>query len=863
MAEKTDKPAASERSKLQELVAESDTGGRSPKGAVALALMLVALAWSLFQLWYASPLPYTFGVLVFNATEARSIHLAFAMFLVFTAYPAFKRSPRAYVPALDWVFAVVGGRCAGFNMRLFGPLSTRPGPPTAPGVIASVTGMVLLLEAARRALGPAMVVVAVVFLGYVFGGPHMPDMIAHQGASLNKAMAHMWLTTEGVFGIALGVSTSFIFLFVLFGSLLDKAGAGNYFIKSAFALLGHLRGGPAKAAVVSSAATGIISGSSIANVVTTGTFTIPLMKRVGYRPEQAGAVEVSSSVNGQLMPPVMGAAAFLMVEYVGIPYTQVIKHAFLPAIISYIALFYIVHLEALKANLEGLPRRTKATFGQRMLAFAMTVTGFIVLSGVVYYGIGWIKVVLPAAALYIVGVLLLATYLGLLWFGSRQPELELDDPEAEVFELPETGPTLKSGLHYLLSVVVLIWCLMVEQLSPGLSAFWATLFMILILVTQRPLSAYFRGQGAYADAAMRGLRELLEGLVAGARNMIGIGVATAAAGIIVGTVSLTGIGLVMTELVELISGGNLMIMLLLVAVISLILGMGLPTTANYIVVSTLMAPVVVELGAQSGLLVPLIAVHMFVFYFGLMADVTPPVGLASFAAAAIARTDPIKTGVTAFFYSMRTAILPFLFIFNTQLLMIGIDSTLHLVLTVVSATVAMLVFAAATQGYFFVRSRWYESVALLLVTFTLFRPGFWWDMAYPPFERVPATEIMQVVEAKPADDNLRVWVEGLTIEGKEVSKGVLLPLGETGPARERLKKIGVTVMTLGKEISVGAVGFGSRAEKLGLQTGFKFTGIEVPTKRPDKEWMFVPALLLLGLIIALQRARRKKVAPRR
>jgi hypothetical protein len=305
------------------------------------------------------------------------------------------------------------------------------------------------------------------------------------------------------------------------------------------------------------------------------------------------------------------------------------------------------------------------------------------------------------------------------------------------------------------------------------------------------------------------------------------------------------------------------IMLLLVAVISLILGMGLPTTANYIVVSTLMAPVVVELGAQSGLLVPLIAVHMFVFYFGLMADVTPPVGLASFAAAAIARTDPIKTGVTAFFYSMRTAILPFLFIFNTQLLMIGIDSTLHLVLTVVSATVAMLVFAAATQGYFFVRSRWYESVALLLVTFTLFRPGFWWDMAYPPFERVPATEIMQVVEAKPADDNLRVWVEGLTIEGKEVSKGVLLPLGETGPARERLKKIGVTVMTLGKEISVGAVGFGSRAEKLGLQTGFKFTGIEVPTKRPDKEWMFVPALLLLGLIIALQRARRKKVAPRR
>ncbi len=861
MAEKTENPAVSDSAKLQELVAESDTGGRAPKGAVATALMLVALAWSLFQLWYASPLPFAVGFFVFNDTEARSIHLAFAIFLGFTAYPAFKRSPRAYIPVQDWVFAAVGAFCAGYLFLFYSELATRPGQPTTMDLVAAVTGMILLLEAARRVLGPALMVVAIVFLVYIFGGPHMPEMIAHKGASLSKAMSHQWLTTEGVFGIALGVSTGFIFLFVLFGSLLDKAGAGNYFIKSAFALLGHMRGGPAKAAVVSSAATGIISGSSIANVVTTGTFTIPLMKRVGYRPDQAGAVEVSSSVNGQLMPPVMGAAAFLMVEYVGIPYTQVIKHAFLPAIISYIALFYIVHLEALKANLQGLPRRTQSTWSQRLLSFLMTVAGFIVLSGVVYYGIGWIKDVFPASAIYIVGALLMAVYLGLIWFSSRQPELQMDDPDSPVYELPETGPTLKSGLHYLLSVVVLIWCLMVEQLSPGLSAFWATLFMIVILVTQRPLSAYFRGRGEFGAAARLGFRELLEGLVAGARNMIGIGVATAAAGIIVGTVSLTGIGLVMTELVELISGGNLIIMLLLVAVISLILGMGLPTTANYIVVSTLMAPVVVELGAQSGLLVPLIAVHMFVFYFGLMADVTPPVGLASFAAAAVARTDPIKTGVTAFFYSMRTAILPFLFIFNTQLLMIGIDTWLHLVLTVASATVAMLVFAAATQGYFFARSRWYESVTLLLITFTLFRPGYWWDMIYPPFERVPASQMMKVIEAKPAEANLRVWVEGQTIEGKDVKKGVLLPLGATGPARDRLKGIGLTVMALGDDISVGPVAFGSRAEKLGLETGFKFTGIEVPTERPDKEWMFIPALLLLGLIIVLQRARREKVAP--
>jgi TRAP transporter 4TM/12TM fusion protein len=846
---------AVDQTQLQELVAKSDTGGRNPGPTVRQLLLIVAVSWSLFQLWYASPLPFTFRIGIFNDTEARSIHLAFAVFLAYLAYPAFKRSPRAYIPITDWVFALVGAFCAGYLFLFYNELATRPGQPTDRDIYISAAGMVLLLEATRRVLGLPMVIVASVFLLYTFGGPYMPDMIAHRGASLHRAMSHYWLTTEGVFGIALGVSNSFIFLFVLFGSLLDKAGAGNYFIKSAFALLGHMRGGPAKAAVVSSAATGIISGSSIANVVTTGTFTIPLMKRVGYRPDQAGAVEVSSSVNGQLMPPVMGAAAFLMVEYVGIPYTQVIKHAFLPAVISYIALFYIVHLEAMKANLSGLPRRSTTTVSQRMLSFAMTVTGFIVLAGVVYYGIGWIRVVFPDFSTPIVVVLLLAAYLGLLWFGSRYPELEMDDPNAPSFELPETTPTLRSGLHYLLSVAVLIWCLMVEQLSPGLSAFWATLFMIFVIVTQRPIITLMRGQGAHGAAVMRGFSELVSGLEAGARNMIGIGVATASAGIIVGTVTLTGIGLVMTELVELISGGNLMIMLVLVAFISLVLGMGLPTTANYIVVSTLMAPVVVELGAQSGLLVPLIAVHMFVFYFGLLADVTPPVGLASFAAAAIARTDPIRTGVTAFYYSMRTAILPFLFIFNTQLLLIGLDTTWHLVLTVVSATIAMLVFAAATQGYFLVRTRWYETIALFLITFTLFRPGFWWDMVYPPFEMIPPTELAQVVEAKPAGARMRMWVEGETLEGREISRGVLLPLGPQAPAAQRLRQAGLTVVSLGDDVRIANVGFGSQADRLGLSVNFRITGIEVPVARPMMEWMYVPALLLLALVIALQRRR--------
>ncbi|MGE0497386.1 MAG: TRAP transporter permease [Ramlibacter sp.] len=858
---KKDKAAEVEALDVNQLVADNDAGGRSPGPAVSRLILGVALAWSLFQLWIASPLPFSTGVLVFNDTQSRSIHLAFSIFLAFLAYPAFSRSPRDRVPVTDWIFALVGAFCAAYLFIFYRELSTRPGQPITQDLVVAVIGIVLLLEATRRALGLPMVIVALVFLGYTFGGRYMPDMIAHKGASISRVMSHQWLTTEGVFGVALGVSNGFIFLFVLFGSLLDKAGAGNYFIKSAFALLGHLRGGPAKAAVVSSAATGIISGSSIANVVTTGTFTIPLMKRVGYRPDQAGAVEVSSSVNGQLMPPVMGAAAFLMVEYVGIPYTQVIKHAFLPAIISYIALFYIVHLEALKANLQGLPRRGNSTAMQRLLSFASTVAGFIVLSGVVYYGVGWIKTALPGVAVYLIGIGLLAAYVGLLWLGSRQPELELDDPNAPVFELPETAPTLKSGLHYLLSVVVLIWCLMIEQLSPALSAFWATLFMIFVMLTQRPLMAAMRGRGGYADALKLGVMDLVGGLEAGARNMIGIGVATAAAGIIVGTVSLTGIGLVMTELVELLSGGNLMIMLLLVAFISLILGMGLPTTANYIVVSTLMAPVVVELGAQSGLLVPLIAVHLFVFYFGLMADVTPPVGLASFAAAAIARSDPIKTGVTAFFYSMRTAILPFLFIFNTQLLMIGIDGVWHLAITIVSATVAMLVFAAATQGYFIVRSRLWETAALLLVTFTLFRPGFWWDMVYPPYQAVPASQLMPLVDKAEAGTRKRVWVEGTNIDGKEVRKGVLLPLGDVAPAPQRLGRIGLSVMAQGDAVQVMSVKFGSTAEKLGIEQGFRITSIEVPADRPDKEWLFLPAFALLLVVFGLQRKRARREAP--
>ncbi len=841
---------------LKQIVAEADTGGRKPHGWSAKLLIAVALCWSLFQLWYASPLPFSLGIGVVNDTESRSLHLAFAVFLGFLAYPAFKKSPRQFIPLADWLLALVGAFCMAYFFLFYRDIASRPGQPTMLDLGVAVTGLVLLLESARRALGLPMVILATMFLIYIFFGPYMPDMIAHKGASLSKAMSHMWLTTEGVFGVALGVSSGFIFLFVLFGALLETAGAGNYFIKSAISLLGHLRGGPAKAAVVASAATGLISGSSIANVVTTGTFTIPLMKRVGYRPDKAAAVEVAASVDGQIMPPVMGAAAFLMVEYVGIPYTQVIKHAFLPAIISYIALFYIVHLEAMKADIQGLPRRTLKPWTARLLSFAMTVSGIIILAGVVYYGLGWIKQVAGDASLLIIATGMLIAYVALIRFAARYPELHLDDPNDPITELPEAGPTLKSGLHFLLPVVVLIWNLMVEELSPGLSAFWATCFLMFILVTQRPLFAAFRRHGRIGTAFRQGWRDLFDGLVTGARNMIGIGIATAAAGIIVGTVTLTGIGLVMTEFVEVVSGGNLIVMLLLVAVICLILGMGLPTTANYIVVSTLMAPVVVEIGAQNGLLVPLIAVHLFVFYFGLMADVTPPVGLASYAAAGIARCDPIRTGITAFGYSIRTAILPFMFIFNTQLLMIGIDSWLHLLIVVVSAIAANLLFAAATQGWFVVRSRWWESVLLLLVCFTLFRPGYWMDMVYPPYQQLPGSQIIEIAKNLPDEARLRIWIEGMTLEGENVKKGVLLPLGPRADnGQARLGASGIRVVKSGDAMQVMTVKFGSKAEKLGIEQGFTISAVELPADRPDKEWMYLPALALLGLIVFSQRRR--------
>ena len=838
----------------EELIAQ-DVGARLPVGPMSWIIAGLALIWSLFQLWIASPLPFSLGIGVLNDTETRSIHLAFAILLAYLVFPAMRSSPRDRVPLADIALGLVGAAVASYLFVMYQELAQRPGNLTTMDFAVACVGIPLLLEAARRALGPALAVIAIVFLAYSLAGPWMPSLLAHRGVSLHALANHQWITTEGVFGIALGVSTSFVFLFVLFGALLERAGAGHYFIQLAFSLLGHLRGGPAKAAVVASALTGVISGSSIANVVTTGTFTIPMMKRVGFSKEKAGAVEVASSVNGQIMPPVMGAAAFLMVEYVGIPYVEIIKHAFLPAAISYIALLYIVHLEALKLGMQPIGNRQPRPWLRRLTGFAFGAALISGLSMAVYYGLGWLKPVLGDYALPGISVLLAVAYLGLLKIAASNAPLPAEDPDKPLDELPETRAVLLSGLHFLLPVVVLVWCLMVERLSPGLSAFWGSVMLIIILLTQRPLLNWLRTDGKHDYGSFTdGVVDLREGLIAGARNMIGIGIATATAGIIVGAVSQTGVGLVLADLVEFLSMGNLLLMLILTALLSLILGMGLPTTANYIVVSSLLAPVIVTLGQQNGLIVPLIAVHLFVFYFGIMADVTPPVGLASFAAAAVSKGDPIKTGITAFYYSLRTAALPFLFIFNTDLLLINVDFA-HGVLIFIVATIAMLIFAAATQGFFLVKSRWYESVLLLLVAFTLFRPGFWMDLLHDPYRDTAPAELVQTMGQVEAESTLRLRMEGEDAVGKLRRFTVLLPVPEGASGEDRLAKLGIQTYEQDGKILIDTVTFGSQAADLGLEMDQQILSVKAPTERWPKELMWLPGFLLFGAVVWQQRRR--------
>ena len=840
-----------------------DTGNRKPNSVfINNILLYIALTWSLFQLYVSSPLVLEITPWM-NADVVKRVHVSFAGLLAFLIYPAFKKSSRIQIPWTDWVMGLlIVISCIyliynqvwdsrAFEMRL--------GVPNSTDLVLSVVGLILLLEATRRSLGPPLMIVALLALTYTYLGAG-----GYGGASLNKIVSHMWITTEGAFGIAVGVSASMVFLFVLFGALLEKAGAGNYFIRVAYALTGHYRGGPAKAAVVSSAMTGMISGSSIANVVTTGTFTIPLMKRVGFTPEKAGAIEVASSTNGQLTPPIMGAAAFLMVEYVGVSYIEVIKHAFLPALISYIALVYIVHLEALKAGMKGLTRTSKLNKVDKLINVCSVLIVLGVLVWVLPPFFQLINTIGGDASVFIISLIMALSYVSLLFYASRMPDLPTDD----ILEIPEVGKTVKAGLHFLLPVVLLIWLLTVERFSPETSVYWATLFMVFIVLTQKIFLGIFRGSLDFVNQLVESINDLKFGFINGAKNMIGVGVATTAAGLIVGTVTLTGVGQLIIGWVEFIAAGNLFLILLFTAIISLILGMGLPTTANYIVVSSLMAPVIMSLGAANNVAIPLIAAHMFVFYFGILADDTPPVGLAAYAAAAISKGDPIRTGIQGFIYDIRTAVLPFLFIFNTQLLMIGIGNIFDFILVVISSIIAILLFASATQGYWLVRNRWWESVALLLVAFMLFRPGFFWDKVDPPFENKPGTQIFEIADKMNSGESIRFVVEGETLEGIERSYTFLLPLADGDSGKERVNNTGLQLDDLFGDMEVAMVmpgisndsAINKQVESIrvaGVDSGWIVTSIQTERDTLPKQIVFIPALILLSVIAMIQFRRKK------
>ena len=608
---------------------------------------IIAFLWSLYQLYIVLDPG--------NSAHVRAIHLAFGIALAFSMH-AISKSPKLKdtITWYDFVFMLIGVAAVLYQWYAYKDLAMRSGAWTQMDIVVGIVTIIIVLEASRRVMGLPLMIAAIIFLLYDYFGPYLPDMIAHKGASINKIMGQMVLTTEGIFGVPLGVSAGFVFLFVLFGSLLDKAGAGEYFIKVSYTLLGRYDGGPAKAAVAASGMFGMISGSSIANTVTVGTFTIPLMKRLGFSSHKAAAVETAASVNGQLMPPIMGAAAFIMAEFLGLNYTDIVFAAFIPAFTCYIALFYIVHIEAKKAGLKG------------------------------------------------------------------------EDPSV----LGRAWPIFIRGIHYLIPIFFLIYTLIILRQSAQSAAFSAIMFLMLIMIVQKPLKAYLNKEKITPSILFEGFSDIWQGMVSGAKNMVSIAIATAVAGIIVGSVTLTGIGLVLAEVIDSLSGGYIISVLFLTAFVSLVLGMGLPTTANYIVMAALTAPIIMELAGNNGYLIPAIAAHMFVFYFGILADDTPPVGMAAYASAAIAKSDPIVTGWQSFIYDIRTGILPFMFFFNNELLLIGgvdandpndaskwvwITNPFEIALISGGAIIGMFAFTSATQSFILTKINTIERIGLIIV----------------------------------------------------------------------------------------------------------------------------------------------------
>ena len=791
MAEATSPDAEDAPLDPDKTLEEMEYTGRKLGPRVAMIVGIIAATWSLFQLWIASPFPFMFNFGVIVDVPARGIHLAFGFLLCFLIFPLLRRAGGTSVPFYDVVLAILG--CA---VALYLPLGWE-GLVNRQGVLLTVPlfggefpiemiigsiGVLLLLEATRRSIGLPLVIVATLFLIYSVFGQDMPDIISHRGVSWKRLVGYHWFSGEAIFGIPIDVSVSFVFLFVLFGALLERAGAGKYFLDMAFAMVGKYRGGPAKAAILASGMTGLISGSSIANTVTTGTFTIPVMKRIGMPAVKAGAIEVAASVNGQIMPPIMGAAAFIIAEIVGISYFDVVVAAFIPAFICYLALLYISHLEAMKLGLKRLPKE----------------------------------------------------------------------------EIPPFGKTFMSGLHYLVPIIILIYLLMVNRWTASSSVFYSILSLMVIVLAQH-LAATLRGNGTSVGQAIQaGFSDIYAGLISGARNMITIAVAVAAAGIIVGSVSSTGLNNALVEVVETVSGGNVFILLAMTSVLCILLGMGLPTTANYLVVATLLANVVVELGNAAGLAFPLLAVHLYVFYFGLMADVTPPVALAAFAASAISRADPIRTGIQAFHYEIRTAILPVVFIFNPELLLIGVESFSHGLMVFAVSLIAILCFSSLTQNYMLVKNRFYEAILLAFITVALFRPDAILDQVSPAFADVDMKAFVAGEDNHPGR-TVRFHVTHETEYGDRF-RLYRVPTPELGAAMPEFGLYGARIETddEGRYVVTELLPKGL-AQQAGIEEWDVVTGVDVEqVGRPPKELVYPFALAILGLVILMQYGRWRR-----
>ena len=739
----------------------------------------IAIIWSLFQLWYASPFPFIFNFGMFKGLPARAIHLGFALTLAFLIYPISKGKK---ISVLDILISIIGAFSCLYIYFFYDQLVDRGGVlltiligdsfKLPIELIIGCLGILILLEATRRAIGLPLVIIAICFLLFSYFGRYAPEIISHGGLSLNRLVGFQWLDQEAIFGIPIGVSVDFIFLFVLFGALLETAGGGKYFLDLAFAMVGKMRGGPAKAAILGSGMTGLISGSSIANTVTTGTFTIPIMKKTGFSKEKAGAIEVSSSVNGQIMPPVMGAAAFVMASFIGVTYFEVVKHAFLPAIISYIALFYISHLEALKLNLKGM-----------------------------------------------------------------------DDAD-----VPNLKKTFLSGLHFLIPIFVLIYMLVYLRFTASYSIFYATVSLILVNLFYLLIKNSFS-----KDALKIWFNQTIVGFEKGALNMVGVGIAIATAGIIVGAVGSTGLSTNLIIVIESIAKDNVTILLFLTIILCLLLGMGLPTTANYVVVASLMATVLVDVGNASGFIFPLIAVHLFVFYFGLMADVTPPVGLASYAAAAISGGDPLKTGLQAFWYSLRTGILPIVFLFNHELLLIGIENIWHALVVIITSLAGILVFTSATQGWFFNKLKWYEIIIFLMISISLLSPEFVLNKFYPKYNYQDISNINSVILDPKKEARFKI-----TRPSPYGERYKLFVIDQNTFEEEyNLVDYGISLFKENNKIIVDNLKWNGLAKKSGFEIGDYINELKIEnSNRPSKQVIYPIAILFL-LIFGYLNYRRK------